>query len=227
MPERALIAEPEPSAAAVLTQCFSSNGYGVSVVDTGVLAIEETQRQRPDLLVTDISLPDVPGTDVCRRIRADAACARTPILVLTRAGDVTARIEALESGADDVLGKPFSPREIVLRARALLRRAQRGEPHGPLVIRVGVLEIDVPRHRVYVAGQEIQLTRLEFQLALFLASEPGRVRTRAELLEQVWGTEPSSESRTVDTHIKRLREKLGPARHYLGTVLHVGYRLEA
>jgi two-component system phosphate regulon response regulator PhoB len=170
-------------------------------------------------------LPDISGLEVCRRLRRNAQTIRLPVIMLTARNDEVDRVVGFEVGADDYVPKPFSPRELVLRVDAILRRTVAPqEVGGPQVIALGDLVIDVPAHRVAVQGQEIPLTALEFRLLLDLASRAGRVQSRDALLERVWGYSPNVETRTVDTHVKRLREKLGPGAEQIETVRGVGYR---
>jgi two-component system phosphate regulon response regulator PhoB len=162
---------------------------------------------------------------VCRRLRKDASTESIPIMMITARGEEIDRVVGFELGADDYITKPFSPREMVLRVQAVLRRARpKGQPKSER-LKIGELEIDVPRHKVTVEGDEIGLTALEFKLLLDLASRRGRVQSRDALLERVWGYAPGIETRTVDTHVKRLREKLAVARDYIETVRGVGYRM--
>lgn len=169
-------------------------------------------------------LPDVSGLEVCRRVRRDEATSQLPILMLTAKGEEMDRVVGFEVGADDYVSKPFSPRELVLRIEAILRRGAR-QAQAPKSIAIQNLEIDVPGHRVLVEGDEVSLTALEFRLLLDLATRRGRVQSRDALLQRVWGYTPGVETRTVDTHVKRLREKLGSASGVIETVRGVGYRI--
>ncbi len=225
MTEHILIVDDEPDIVELLDYNLRQAGYTVVNARDGASALAAVRRQRPDLIVLDLMLPDIPGTEVCRRLRKEADTEAIPILMLTaRAGEID-RVVGFEIGADDYVVKPFSPREIVLRVQALLRRA-RPRAEGTIDrVRIGALEIDVPRHRVTVSGAEVPLTALEFKLLLDLVSRRGRVQSRDDLLERVWGYAPGIETRTVDTHVKRLREKLGDARDCIETVRGVGYRV--
>jgi two-component system phosphate regulon response regulator PhoB len=225
MTEHILIVDDEADIVELLDYNLRQAGYTVVNARDGASALAAVRRQRPDLIVLDLMLPDIPGTEVCRRLRKDADTEAIPILMLTaRAGEID-RVVGFEVGADDYVVKPFSPREIVLRVQALLRRARPRTDGEVERLRMGVLEIDVQRHRVVVDNEEIPLTALEFKLLLDLASRRGRVQRRDDLLERVWGYAPGIETRTVDTHVKRLREKLGAARDYIETVRGVGYRM--
>ncbi|HJK95885.1 MAG TPA: response regulator transcription factor [Polyangiaceae bacterium LLY-WYZ-14_1] len=226
MKARILVVEDEADLAELVAYNLKQEGYVVATARDGSSALSEVRRQRPDLVVLDVMLPDISGTEVCRRIRRDAATERLPVVMLTAKGEEVDRIVGFEVGADDYIPKPFSPRELVLRVAAVLRRSQpSAETVDAEAIEVGALLIDVPRHRVQVREEEIPLTALEFKLLLDLASRRGRVQTRDALLERVWGYAPGIETRTVDTHVKRLREKLGEASEYIETVRGVGYRM--
>jgi len=173
-------------------------------------------------------LPDLPGTEVCRQLRAHEATRRTPIVMLTAKTDEVDRVVGFEVGADDYVAKPFSVRELMLRVRAVLRRARPDAPSEPAgFVDHGRLRLDVPAHRVFVGGEEVILTALEFRLLRTLLERRGRVQSRETLLIDVWGMSPEVTTRTVDTHVKRLRQKLGAAGAYVETLRGVGYRMVA
>lgn len=225
MPDRILIVDDEADIVELLEYNLRQAGYTVVTARDGASAMAEVHRQRPDLILLDLMLPDVSGTEVCRRLRKDASTDSIPIMMITARGEEIDRVVGFELGADDYIVKPFSPRELTLRVQAVLRRSRpRGEPKRER-LRIGPLDIDVPRHQVRVAGAEINLTALEFKLLLDLATRRGRVQSRDALLERVWGYAPGIETRTVDTHVKRLREKLNEARECIETVRGVGYRM--
>ena len=225
MGSRILVVEDETDLAELVAINLRGAGHDVSVAHDGKTALAEIQRSQPDLLVLDVMLPDISGIEVCRRLRRSAQTVRLPVIMLTARTDEVDRVVGFEVGADDYVLKPFSPRELVLRVEAILRRAiPAAELVGPQVIALGNLVIDVPAHRVEVEGDEIPLTALEFRLLLDLASRAGRVQSRDALLERVWGYSPKVETRTVDTHVKRLREKLGAGAAHIETVRGVGYR---
>lgn len=226
MTEHILIVDDEADIVELLDYNLRQAGYTVVSARDGASALAAVRRQRPDLIVLDLMLPDIPGTEVCRRLRKEPETETIPIMMLTARGEEIDRVVGFEVGADDYVTKPFSPREIVLRVQALLRRARPRTEDELERVRVGPMEIDVPRHRVTVSGQEVALTALEFKLLLDLVSRRGRVQSRDDLLERVWGYAPGVETRTVDTHVKRLREKLGPARDVIETVRGVGYRVK-
>lgn len=225
MGSRILVVEDETDLAELVAINLRGAGHEVTVVHDGKAAMAEIHRSQPDLLVLDVMLPDISGIEVCRRLRRSAQTVRLPVIMLTARTDEVDRVVGFEVGADDYVPKPFSPRELVLRVEAILRRAiPAAELVGPQVIALGTLVIDVPAHRVEVEGEEILLTALEFRLLLDLASRAGRVQSRDALLERVWGYSPNVETRTVDTHVKRLREKLGAGAANIETVRGVGYR---
>ena len=226
MSHRILIVDDEPDIVELLEYNLVQAGYTVVAARDGAAAFAEVQRQIPDLILLDLMLPDMSGKEICKRLKRESATEAVPIMMLTARGDEIDRVIGFELGADDYITKPFSPRELVLRVQAVLRRSAVPQPSASadrLVI--GSLEIDVPRHEVMVDGEEISLTALEFKLLLDLASRRGRVQSRDALLERVWGYAPGIETRTVDTHVKRLREKLASARNYIETVRGVGYRM--
>jgi two-component system phosphate regulon response regulator PhoB len=226
MTEHILIVDDEADIVELLDYNLRQAGYTVVNARDGASALAAVRRQRPDLIVLDLMLPDIPGTEVCRRLRKEAGTEAIPILMLTARAEEIDRVVGFEVGADDYVAKPFSPREIVLRVSALLRRARPRDEAPVDRVRVGPMEIDVPRHRVVVSGEEVPLTALEFKLLLDLVSRRGRVQSRDDLLERVWGYAPGIETRTVDTHVKRLREKLGDGRDCIETVRGVGYRVK-
>jgi two-component system phosphate regulon response regulator PhoB len=178
----------------------------------------------PDLVLLDLMLPGVPGTEICKRLKGSSKTANVPVLMLTARGEEIDRVLGFELGADDFVTKPFSVRELMLRIKSVLRRRAVEQP--PAVReRVGPIRVDVEARRVYVAEQEVVLTALEFKLLISLMARAGRLQSREQLLDEVWGLSPETRTRTVDTHVKRLREKLGQARHLLETVRGSGYRL--
>ncbi len=228
MRERILLVDDEADIVELLEYNLRQAGFSVVTSKDGNTALAEVRRQRPDLILLDLNLPDIAGTEICRRLRRDPNTSSIPIMMITARGEEIDRVVGFELGADDYIVKPFSPRELILRIGAVLRRSihPTASP-GPMLerIEIGCLEIDVSQHRVIVEGEEIPLTALEFKLLYDFASRPGRVQTRDALLERVWGYSPGLETRTVDTHVKRLREKLGAARDYIETVRGVGYRM--
>jgi two-component system phosphate regulon response regulator PhoB len=199
-------------------------GFETVLASTGEQALQAVRRRVPDLVLLDLMLPDLPGTEVCRQVKSDPRTRAVPVVMLTARGEELDRVVGFELGADDYVVKPFSMRELVLRVKAVLRRAgQQGgdRPRSEL----GPIRLDVEAHRCTIAGEEVSLTPLEFRLLATLMTRAGRVQSRERLLTDVWEMSSELETRTVDTHVKRLREKLGPARDLLETVRGVGYRL--
>ena len=228
MGSRILVVEDESDLAELVAFNLRQAGHTVSTAADGHTALAEVQRHRPDLVVLDVMLPDITGVEVCRRLRRQETTQAIPVVMLTARGEEVDRVVGFEVGADDYVTKPFSPRELVLRIEAILRRiSSPSEEPATQNITVGELVIDVPGHRVEVDDEEIVLTALEFRLLLDLAKRRGRVQSRDALLERVWGYSPGIETRTVDTHVKRLREKLGSASSHIETVRGVGYRMRS
>jgi two-component system phosphate regulon response regulator PhoB len=219
-----LLVDDERDLLSLLDFNFRSAGFDTLLAANGEDALRLAAQRVPDLVLLDLMLPDVSGTEVCRRLKADARTRDVPVIMLTARGDEIDRIVGFEVGADDYVTKPFSAREVVLRARAILRRAA-GRPAERPVSEVGPIRVDAEAHRVYVDGAEVALTPLEFKLLRLLMTRLGRVQPRERLLEDVWEMSTEVETRTVDTHMKRLREKLGIARDLIETVRGVGYRM--
>ena len=226
MKPKILIVDDEADALEVLGFKLREAGFSPLFAKDGARALAAVRSDRPDLIVLDLMLPEVDGLEVCKILRRDPATARIPILMLTARATEMDRVVGLELGADDYVTKPFSPRELVLRIRKLLGRAQ-AEAEPAAQLHFGEIEIDVPRHLVRVAGRPISLTATEFRLLELLARRRDRVQSRDRLLQDVWGYENPIDSRTVDTHMRRLREKLGEAAVHLETVRGVGYRFIA
>jgi DNA-binding response OmpR family regulator len=222
--QKILVVEDEARIARLVRDYLEHAGFEAIVVGDGETALASARRSTPDLVVLDLGLPDRDGLDVARALRRTSG---VPIVMLTARGDEIDRVVGLELGADDYVVKPFSPKELVARVRAVLRRTQAARAGGPEVLRVADVEVDVPRMRVTVAGRPVELTATEFQLLATLAREPGRVFTRGQLLDAVHGVAFESYERAVDAHVKNLRRKLEPVPgrpRYLLTVHGVGYR---
>jgi two-component system phosphate regulon response regulator PhoB len=226
MKTKILVVDDEPDALEVLGFKLREAGLTPIFAKDGQRALASARDERPDLIVLDLMLPVVDGLEVCKILRRDPVTAAIPIIMLTARAAEMDRVLGLELGADDYVTKPFSPRELVIRIRKLLARTQAADDPGAL-LRIGTIEIDAPRHTVAVAGQSVTLTATEFKLLEILARRRGRVQTRDRLLQDVWGYENPIDSRTVDTHMRRLREKLGDAATQLETVRGVGYRFAA
>ncbi len=223
--QRVLICDDEPDLAALVELNLKDAGFAVDVAHTGEAALLLARSQPFDLVLLDVMLPDVSGSEVCRRLKNDPATAQVPVMLLTARSEEPDRVGGFEAGADDYVTKPFSVRELVLRVKAVLRRQATVAPQ--VTLEVGRLRLDLSAHRAYVEDQEVTLTSLEFKLVHHLLLHRGRVQSREVLLREVWGISSPLETRTVDTHMMRLREKLGAARELLETVRGVGYRLSA
>jgi phosphate regulon transcriptional regulator PhoB len=223
---RVLIVEDEPDIRDLLAFHLEREGYHVTRSRSGADALRQVRARPPDLILLDLMLPELGGLDVCRRLREDPRTASVPIVMLTARGEEVDRILGLELGADDYIVKPFSPKEVVARVRAVLRRAGARDGAAPVVS--GRLVIDPDRHTVHVDAAAIELTPKEFDLLRALAEARGRVLSREFLLDRVWGYASAGEieSRTVDVHVRRLRMKLGDEGQRITTVKGVGYRLE-
>ena len=219
-----LIVDDERDLLSLLDFNLRQAGLETATAATGEQALAQVRRRVPDLVLLDLMLPDLSGTEVCRQLKGDPRTRQVPVIVLTAKGDELDRVVGFELGADDYVVKPFSVRELVLRVKAVLRRAARTGPERTPE-QVGPIRVDVEAHRCYVAGEEVSLTPLEFRLLTTLMARLGRVQSREQLLEDVWEMSSELETRTVDTHVKRLREKLGAGRDLLETVRGVGYRL--
>jgi two-component system phosphate regulon response regulator PhoB len=225
--ERILIVEDEPDIAEVLRYNLEKEGFRVEIAGRGETGLETARHApSPDLILLDLMLPGMDGLEVMRALKRETTTARVPIVMITARGEEVDRIVGLELGADDYVSKPFSPREVVLRVKAVLRRRQPElEAAAGERLEVGEIRLDVAGHRLWVAGEEIPLTATEFRLLRLLIERGGRVQTRGQLLSDVWGYAEDIDSRTVDTHIRRLRRKLGPEAERIETVIGVGYRL--
>jgi two-component system, OmpR family, alkaline phosphatase synthesis response regulator PhoP len=218
-----LVVDDEPKIVQLARDYLEHAGFAVVTAPDGRSALDEVRRRHPDLVVLDLGLPQLDGLDVTRSIRRDS---NLPIVMLTARDDEVDKLVGLELGADDYLTKPFSPRELVARVKAVLRRTERPAEPGD-VIRAGDLTLDVPRMRAELAGRPVDLTATEFQLLATLAAQPGRIFTRSQLLDAVHGVAFESYERAIDTHVKNLRRKLEPDPReplYLLTVYGVGYR---
>jgi two-component system phosphate regulon response regulator PhoB len=219
-----LVIDDEPDVVDLIAFNLQAAGFKVSAADHGAAGLAKARAELPDLIILDLMLPRLSGTEVCKQLKRDPATAAIPVIMLTAKGEEVDRILGLELGADDYVTKPFSPRELNLRVQSILRRRQAGhEP--PERVRHGALTLDRSRHEVSVSGKAIELTATEFKLLALLLERKGRVQSRDRLLNDVWGYENVIDTRTVDTHLRRLREKLGRAADYVETVRGVGYRM--
>jgi two-component system phosphate regulon response regulator PhoB len=225
--ERILVVDDEADIVALVAYHLMKSGYRVSTASSGTEALDAAQRERPALIVLDLMLPGMSGFEVLEQLRASDATRDVAVLMLTARREEQDRIQGLALGADDYLTKPFSPRELVLRVGAILRRVGASAVSGSDKIQIGPLVIDCAAHLVHVDGQPIELTPTEFKLLLTLAERRGRVQARAHLLETVWEAAPDIQTRTVDMHVQRLRAKLGVAGDLIETVRGFGYRIRA
>ena len=222
-----LIIEDEPDLVSMLEYNLQKEGYQPRSALTGESGLELAWREPvPDLILLDLMLPDVSGTEVCRKLRGAIQTQSVPILMVTAKGEEIDRIVGFEVGADDYVVKPYSVRELMLRVRARLKSTSGNTSNSADQIKFGVLVFDSEAHRIWVDDDEIVLTALEFKLLETLLSRRGRVQSRERLLDDVWGYQVAITTRTVDTHVKRLREKLGSAGAYIETVRGVGYRMK-
>src|SRR5690349_6810714 len=219
---RILIIEDDSDVADLLALSFRKAGFKTISAADGATGLQKAREERPDFIVLDLMLPKMSGLEVCKILKSDTGTSPIPILMLTAKAEEIDRIVGLEFGADDYVTKPFSPREIILRIKAILRRGAAEETADRLS--AGPITIDPSRHEVLVNGKPVDLTSLEFKLLRTLMQRRGRVQERDRLLNEVWGYESVIDTRTVDTHVRRLREKLGKAGDIVETVRGFGYR---
>jgi len=225
MAETVLVVEDEQDVVDLLRYNLNRAGYTVSIADTGLKGLEKARAERPDVIILDLMLPGMTGEKVCKSLKEDASTAPIPIIMLTAKSQPEARILGLELGADDYVPKPFSPKELVLRVQALLRRLRKSEQGNS--IEVDEFAVDKGTFEVRLAGERLDLTTTEFKLITLLIERRGRTQSRETLLFDVWGYRNAIDTRTVDTHMRRLREKLGDHAARLETVRGEGYRFSA
>jgi len=223
---RILIVEDETDLAELIAFHLRAEGYQAEIAGNGRLGLERALAAPPDVVILDLMLPEMLGSEVCRNLRKEKKTATTPVLMLTAKGEEIDRVVGFEVGADDYVVKPFSLRELVLRVKSLLRRSQPGADSGGL-LRIGPLSIDPVCHQVMVADEIVELTAIEYRLLTTLAERRGRLQSRDQLLTDVWGYNYIGDTRTVDTHVTRLRSKLGVAGELIRTVRGFGYKLES
>jgi len=221
---RILIVEDEKDIVQVLEFALRQAGFETVAARDAAEASARIREKAPDAVILDLMLPDLPGTEVCRQLKASPKTASVPVIMLTARSDEVDRVVGFELGADDYITKPFSVREVVLRVKAVLRRGTT-PPESSSREQVGPVRVDAEAHRVFVDGQEVELTGLEFKLLETFMARVGRVQTREQLLRDVWEMTGDLQTRTVDTHVKRLREKLGSGRDLIETVRGLGYRM--
>jgi two-component system, OmpR family, alkaline phosphatase synthesis response regulator PhoP len=223
---RILIAEDDPDIADLVAHYLQKSGWETHVATSGDKALAYARAHHVDLVILDLMLPGMDGLDICRALRADRAKASIPIIMLTAKADEGARVAGLEIGADDYISKPFSPNELVARIRALMRRSQRTAAPQEQTLQFGPLVVDLVSHSVSYNGNDVRLTAKEFLLLQYLLEHKGRVLSRDILLEDVWGYRYTGGTRTVDVHVRRLREKLPVLVDALVTIKQFGYKLE-
>jgi two-component system, OmpR family, phosphate regulon response regulator PhoB len=222
---RVLVADDEADVADLIHYHLRTIGFEVETVTDPTAVIARCRAFKPDLVILDVMMPGITGFQLCRLLRADPAIASVPVVFLTAKSQPDDRVQGLELGADDYITKPFLPKELVLRVQTILRRVA-GAPAEPAKrLKLGEILIDVDQHRTFIAGEEIALTATEFRLLHLLMERKGRVQSRDHLLLNVWKYETGIETRTVDTHVRRLREKLGDQACLLETVRGLGYRM--
>ena len=219
-----LIIEDEKDIVQALEYNLKKEGYSVSKAYDGIQGLKLIKDLSPDLIILDLMLPGVDGLEICRQIKKDPKTENLPVIMLTAKGAEADKVVGLEVGADDYIVKPFSMRELIARVRAVLKRYGKKIKETASLIKFPDLTIDSEKHEVKAAGKIIELTAKEFALLKFLAENQGRVFSREQLLDQVWGIEAAIETRTVDVHMRRLREKLGKAGKHLITLRGVGYK---
>jgi DNA-binding response OmpR family regulator len=231
MPKKVAIIEDEAELAALLEYNLNRQGLLTRILSGSKGALEQLESWKPDLIILDVMLPDGDGFDLCRRMRKNPAIGRTPVIFLTARSDEVDRVLGLEIGGDDYVTKPFSPRELMARVKAHLRRVEQDETENPAaeLLRQGPFTLDRAAHRLCLRDQELTLTSTEFRLLEFFLTHPGRAYNREQLLEEVWGQQNYVSPRTVDVHVRRLRERIETQPddpQYLTTVRGFGYRFE-
>jgi two-component system phosphate regulon response regulator PhoB len=223
---KAVIIEDERDLAELLAFNLEKEGWQTVIALDGRTGFERISAELPDIVILDLMLPEMSGTEVCKLLRKQESTAAIPIIMVTAKGEEIDRVVGFEVGADDYLVKPFSSRELLLRIKAILRRSQPDVKTEKCIV-LGNLAIDPSRHRVTVTGEEVILTSTEYKLLFTIAERPGRVQSRERLLQDVWGYSSDADTRTVDTHITRLRGKLGEAGEMIITVRGFGYKMES
>lgn len=220
-----LVVDDEPDVTELIEYKLRQSGYTVRAVNDPLRAVGLARDLRPDVIVLDVMMPELDGIRLLRMIRADSLLKDTPVILLTARAAAEDRVKGFETGADDYVPKPFEPRELLLRIQALLRRAKSAAAKPDTRLAAGPVVLDVERHEVTVGGVAIELTATEFKLLRLLLERKGRVQTRDALLSDVWNYDAELETRTVDTHVRRLREKLGDGSEIIETIRGVGYRV--
>ena len=224
-PKKILVVDDESDVSELVAYHLKAKGFQVEVVNNPNSGIGMARTFLPDLVILDVMMPDLNGIQICRMLRADPKLKKVPVIFLTAKAEENDRVQGLEIGADDYICKPFSTKELVLRVQTVLRRLSDRTAAEPKLIQVGQIVIDIDRHEVRLHGKPIELTATEFNLLRLLMERRGRVQTREHLLINVWNYETEIETRTVDTHVRRLREKLGSEADWIETIRGVGYRM--
>jgi len=222
---RILVVDDEPDVTELLSYRLKQEGYVVEVINDPLLIMGKAREFNPDLFLLDVMMPDLDGIRICRMIRADAKLNSVPIVFLTARGDTEDRIKGLETGADDYIAKPFDIKELTLRIGLIFKRIGSGKKESTRELRVGDVVLNEELHSVKAGDETIELTATEFRLLKLLIERKGRVQSRENLLVNVWNYDTDTETRTIDTHIRRLREKLGESAAVIETVRGVGYRV--
>jgi DNA-binding response OmpR family regulator len=224
MQHKIMVVDDEADVIDMLVINLRAAGFQVTAVEDGATALAKARNEAPSLIILDLMLPKMPGLEICKVLKSDVATRHIPIIMLTAKAEEVDKIVGLELGADDYVTKPFSPRELILRVNRSLRRGK-DKVAGIEKLTIGELLLDHTRHEVLVKGSPVELTATEFRLLALLMERRGRVQGRDSLLNDVWGYESIIDTRTVDTHVRRLREKLGPLATYIETIRGVGYRI--
>ncbi|WP_309385421.1 response regulator transcription factor [Cerasicoccus frondis] len=222
--KRILVVDDEPDVTELVEYKLRQAGFKVATINDPLLIMGTAREFQPDLIILDIMMPELSGIQICRMLRADPSMCEIPIVFLTARGEAEDRVKGLETGADDYIGKPFDSRELLLRVSAVLRRIERPTEEPGSTLSISNVTLDVEKHRLTLSGKPVELTATEFKLLRLLMERKGRVQSREHLLVNVWNYEADIETRTVDTHIRRLREKLGAEAGIIETVRGVGYR---
>ncbi|MDA8527492.1 response regulator transcription factor [Opitutaceae bacterium] len=223
--KKILIVDDEPDVADLVAYNLKTKGFDTETVNDPTHSIGVARTMMPDLVILDVMMPEINGIQICRLLRAEPQLKNVPVIFLTAKVEEDDRVQGLESGADDYICKPFSIKELVLRVQNILRRTSEKEDGVGVTLIVGSIELDVDRYEVKIGGEVIDLTATEFKLLHLLMERRGRVQTREHLLLNVWNYETEIETRTVDTHVRRLREKLGAEAEWIETIRGVGYRM--
>jgi len=224
-PKKILIVDDESDVTDLVAYHLKAKGFQVEALNDPNSSVGVARTFMPDLVILDVMMPDLNGIQICRMLRADPKLKRVPVIFLTAKAEENDRIQGLEVGADDYISKPFSIKELILRVQSIIRRLSEGRADEPKKLQIGEILLDIERHEAFVSGQPIDLTATEFKLLRLLMERRGRVQTREHLLINVWNYETEIETRTVDTHVRRLREKLGAEAEWIETIRGVGYRM--